>query len=130
MGLFKSTVSKIKKGLDKTRDALTGSLRSLLVGRTLDDAVIDDIETTNISALEKITENVISHFEEKNGIEAEDCGWFVPFLKNKMMVEEQVKKIFSQRIVQQSLVNPDVNASFDEYLEDSKIFNKSGVGLW
>jgi len=50
MGLFKSTVSKIKKGLDKTRDALTGSLRSLLVGRTLDDAVIDDIETYLLTA--------------------------------------------------------------------------------
>ena len=93
-------------------------------------SVIDDIESTNVSALEKLTENVISHFEESNGLVADDCDWFIPFLKNKMMLEEQVKKIFHQPVVQTSLTNPEVNAAFDEFVESSKTFNNSGVELW
>jgi fused signal recognition particle receptor len=44
MGLFKSAISKVKQGLDKTRDVFVGGLRSMLAGRTLDDALIDDLE--------------------------------------------------------------------------------------
>ena len=50
MGLFKSTISAVKKGLAKTRQTLAGSLRSILAGRALDDALIDEIETHLITA--------------------------------------------------------------------------------
>jgi fused signal recognition particle receptor len=50
MGLFKSTLTKIRTGLRRTRDSLAGSLRSLLRGRALDDALIDEIETHLITA--------------------------------------------------------------------------------
>ena len=50
MGLFKSTISAVKRGLAKTRQTLAGSLRSILAGRTLDDALIDEIETHLITA--------------------------------------------------------------------------------
>ncbi len=50
MGLFKSTIGAIKKGLAKTRQTLTGGLRSILLGRTLDDALIDEIERHLITA--------------------------------------------------------------------------------
>ena len=44
MGLFKSTISSISRGLARTRQSLTGGLRSLISGRTLDDALIDEVE--------------------------------------------------------------------------------------
>ena len=50
MGLFKSVVGKLKKGLDRTRDTFVGGLRSMLSGRTLDDALIDDLERALIQA--------------------------------------------------------------------------------
>ncbi len=50
MGLFGSTVGAIRKGLKRTRTALTGSLRSLLTGRQLDEKLIDEIETYLLTA--------------------------------------------------------------------------------
>lgn len=50
MGLFASTVSALRRGMQKTRQALTGSLGSLLRGRTLDAGLIDEIETHLIAA--------------------------------------------------------------------------------
>ncbi len=50
MGLFVSTVSAIRKGLARTRQAIGGGLGSLLKGRTLDEELIDEIETRLISA--------------------------------------------------------------------------------
>lgn len=50
MGLFGSTIGAIKKGLAKTRDVLVKPLRGLLVGRVLTDELIDEIETTLLSA--------------------------------------------------------------------------------
>jgi ABC-type molybdenum transport system ATPase subunit/photorepair protein PhrA len=37
-------ISKLKKGLDRTRESFVGGLRTLLSGRTLDDALIDELE--------------------------------------------------------------------------------------
>ncbi len=50
MGLFKSVVSRLKKGLDRTRESFVGGLRTLLSGRTLDDALIDELERALIQA--------------------------------------------------------------------------------
>lgn len=44
MGLFRATVGKLRKGLARTREALGGSLRGLLTGRRLDEALIKDLE--------------------------------------------------------------------------------------
>lgn len=44
MALFKSITNRLRKGLSKTRDALASSLRSILAGRTLDDALIKEVE--------------------------------------------------------------------------------------
>jgi len=44
MALFKSVVSRVAKGLTRTRQAFVGSLRSLLAGRTLDEKLIGEIE--------------------------------------------------------------------------------------
>ena len=44
MKLFKSAISAFKKGLDRTRDSFVSSIRTLLKGRKLDDALIDTLE--------------------------------------------------------------------------------------
>ncbi len=47
MGLFKSILSRVKQGLDKTREALvegTLGVRSLLLGRRLDESLIAELE--------------------------------------------------------------------------------------
>jgi len=50
MALFKSIVSKVSQGLAKTREAFVGGLRSILVGRRLDDELIDEIEARLIQS--------------------------------------------------------------------------------
>ena len=44
MGLFKSAISKLKKGLERTRETFAAGLRSMLLGRDLDDQLIKDLE--------------------------------------------------------------------------------------
>lgn len=48
--MFKSVFSKLKKGLARTREGFVGGLRSLLTGRTLDEALIDELETRLIES--------------------------------------------------------------------------------
>ena len=50
MALFKSLVSKVRKGLTKTREAFIGSLRSMLLGRKLSQSLIDELEAKLIQA--------------------------------------------------------------------------------
>lgn len=44
MGFFKSIVGAIKSGLTKTREVFVAGLRSILLGKKLDEALIDEIE--------------------------------------------------------------------------------------
>jgi len=50
MALFRSTVDRIRKGLARTRESLTGGLRSLLRGKKLTPELIDEIERRLIGA--------------------------------------------------------------------------------
>lgn len=50
MGLFKSVLGALKKGLAKTAEALGAGLRSLLRGRQLSEELIDEIERRLIAA--------------------------------------------------------------------------------
>jgi fused signal recognition particle receptor len=50
VALFRGVLGKIAKGLAKTREAIFGGIASLLSGRTLDDALIDEIEARLIRA--------------------------------------------------------------------------------
>jgi fused signal recognition particle receptor len=50
MGLFKSILSKVSKGLERTREAVFGGLRSMLAGRRLDEALIAELESRLIQA--------------------------------------------------------------------------------
>lgn len=50
MGFFKSIVSTLKKGLEKTKEVLTTDLRDLLRGRALSDELIKEVETRLLRA--------------------------------------------------------------------------------
>ncbi|MCW5766348.1 MAG: signal recognition particle-docking protein FtsY [Phycisphaeraceae bacterium] len=50
MGLFRSVISKLKAGLTRTRQALTSGLRSLILGRRLDEALLADVEKMLLEA--------------------------------------------------------------------------------
>jgi len=50
MGLFKSITGKVKQSLSRTREAFVTQVRSLLVGKKLDDALIRELEKRLIEA--------------------------------------------------------------------------------
>ncbi|MCA9284295.1 MAG: signal recognition particle-docking protein FtsY [Phycisphaerales bacterium] len=50
MGIFRSTISALRRGLKKTADAFGAGLRTLLHGRRLSEEVIDEIEARLIAA--------------------------------------------------------------------------------
>ena len=50
MRFFKKAADAVRKGLARTRSVLGAGLRSLLAGRRLDDALIDEIEASLIGA--------------------------------------------------------------------------------
>ena len=47
---FKKAIQAIRRGLQKTADAFGARVRTILHGRALSDAVIDEIETALIGA--------------------------------------------------------------------------------
>ncbi len=88
MGLFKSTVSALRKGLSKTRDVLTGSLRALLHGRALSDDVIDEIEAyllradVGVKATTQIIEDMRTAYKAGELSKGEDA---IDFLKSELI---------------------------------------------
>ena len=50
MGLFRSTISAIRKGMARTRDVLNTDIRVLLRGQMLTEAIIDELERRLIAA--------------------------------------------------------------------------------
>ena len=48
--MLKAALEAIRRGLARTREAIGGGLRSLLAGRTLDPALLDQVERTLIAA--------------------------------------------------------------------------------
>jgi fused signal recognition particle receptor len=50
VALFKTVLGSLKKGLSRTRETFAGGLRSILLGRKLDDALIDELEARLIQS--------------------------------------------------------------------------------
>lgn len=46
MGLIRGTIAKLKNGLSRSRQVFVGSLRSMLIGRKVDEALIRELEAT------------------------------------------------------------------------------------
>ena len=88
MGLFSSTVSAIRKGLARTREAVGSGFRSLLEGRTLDDELIKEIEEkliaadVGVAATTSITKNLIQAYRDKKIVRGEDT---LEFLKQQLI---------------------------------------------
>ncbi len=50
MGLFSKVFDSFKKGLERTRETVLGGIRSMLLGRKLDEELISELETKLIAA--------------------------------------------------------------------------------
>jgi len=50
MSIFKSAISKLKKGLSKTSDSFAGSVRTILQGKPLSDELLRDLEKRMIQS--------------------------------------------------------------------------------
>ncbi len=70
MGLFKAALSKVKKGLDRTRESFVGGLRSMLMGRRLDEQLIKDLEArliqsdVGVKATRRLIEGIREDFKD------------------------------------------------------------------
>ena len=88
MGLFSSTVSTIRKGLARTREAVGSGFRSLLAGRTLDDELINEIEQrliaadVGVAATTSIIKNLRQAYRDKEIVRGEDT---LKFLKQQLI---------------------------------------------
>ncbi|MCZ6835113.1 MAG: signal recognition particle-docking protein FtsY [Planctomycetota bacterium] len=87
MGIFTKTVSAIRKGLARTREALFGGLSALLSGKTLSNDLIDEIEEylikadVGVKATNAIIDELRQAFESGEVQKGEDA---IEFLKNHL----------------------------------------------
>jgi fused signal recognition particle receptor len=87
MAFFKKAFEKLTKGLAKTRDKLLGGLKSMLMGRTLDQELLLEIEEKliqadiGVTAATRITAELQKAYEEKRIAKGEDV---LDFLKTEL----------------------------------------------
>lgn len=78
MALFRAITDRLKKGLGKTRDAFVSSLRSILTGRALDEALIKEIEKrliqsdVGVSATRDLIESIRADYKAGKLTKGED----------------------------------------------------------
>jgi fused signal recognition particle receptor len=83
MGLFTSTVRAIRKGLSRTRDALSGGLRGMLLGKTLSDELIDEIKAhllkadVGVATTTAVTDDLRQAFRRGDVSRGEDAVGFL-----------------------------------------------------
>ena len=79
MGLFKSVARRLGRGLAKTRESFAAGVRSILVGRALDDALIDELEARLIQAdvgvrtTERLIESLRADYKAGRASRGEDA---------------------------------------------------------
>jgi fused signal recognition particle receptor len=87
MAFFKKAFDKLTKGLAKTRDKLLGGLKSMLLGRTLDQELLLEIEEKliqadiGVTAATRIAADLQKAYEEKRIARGEDV---LEFLKTEL----------------------------------------------
>jgi fused signal recognition particle receptor len=87
MGLLRSAISALKKGLQKTAETFGAGLRTLLRGRRLSEALIDEIEArligadVGVKATREIVDRLRADFRAGNVEKGEDA---LEFLKRQL----------------------------------------------
>ncbi len=87
MALFKKTMEKLRSGLERTKQVFVGGLRSLLAGRKLDDALLDELEEKLIEAdmgvatAMRIRDDLQAAYKEKRITTGDEV---IPFLKTEL----------------------------------------------
>ena len=87
MALFRKAIERISKGLSRTRQRLIGSLKSLLVGKSLNEELMDDLEAMliqadlGVSSVLRIREDLERARREKLIEKGEDV---IEFLKTEL----------------------------------------------
>ncbi len=87
MALLKKTIEKLSAGLNRTRRIFVGSLKSLLVGRELDEELLDQIEETLIQAdigvtsAARIRQDLQAAYKDKRIAKVDDV---IGFLKDEL----------------------------------------------
>ncbi len=83
MAFFKKAFEKLAKGLAKTRDKFLGGLKSMLMGRVLDDELLMEIEEKliqadiGVAAATKMTSDLQQAYKEKRIQRGEDVLEFL-----------------------------------------------------
>ena len=89
MAFFKKAFEKLAKGLAKTRDKFLGGLKSMLMGRVLDDELLMEIEEKliqadiGVAAATKMTSDLQQAYKEKRIQRGEDV---LEFLKQELKI--------------------------------------------
>jgi fused signal recognition particle receptor len=93
--MFKAALDAIRRGLARTRDAIGGGLRSLLSGRTLDAALLDQVERTliaadvGVKAAREISDGLREEFRSGRVARGEDAmEWLKRSIKQRLVRPE------------------------------------------
>tara|TARA_R110000868_G_scaffold226872_1_gene479730 strand:- start:256298 stop:257224 length:927 start_codon:yes stop_codon:yes gene_type:complete len=87
MAIFRKTLDKLKAGLGKTRQTFVSSLRSVLSGKQLDDALISEIEKrliesdVGVSATRKLIDGIKADYKAGTLTKGEDV---IEYLKTEL----------------------------------------------
>ncbi len=87
MAIFRKTLDKLKAGLGKTRQTFVSSLRSVLSGKQIDDALIAEIEKrliesdVGVSATRKLIEGIKADYKAGTLTKGEDV---IEYLKTEL----------------------------------------------
>ncbi|MCC5785506.1 MAG: signal recognition particle-docking protein FtsY [Phycisphaerales bacterium] len=87
MGLFKAALSKVKKGLDRTRESFVGGLRTMLMGRRLDEQLIKELEArliqsdVGVRATRRLIEGIREDYKDGKLTKGEDV---MDYLKREL----------------------------------------------
>lgn len=87
MSFFRSMFSKVKDSLQRTRQAVFGGLRSMLIGRRLDDALIEQLEArliesdVGVKTTTRLIEGIRAAYREGRMTQGEDV---LSYLKREL----------------------------------------------
>lgn len=88
----------------------------------------DNIKSANTSVLEKLISNILSYLRDEGGLTKKDFYWFSRFIQNDIIPGDDLNKIMKNEVIFNSLIEPEVNQLFDDYVEC--LNNEESVKIW